>query len=343
MEKRGEGRFSGQNVCSIMRPLIMAAVEGKHAVSVVIPLFNKADFIGRALSSTLNQSHPPLEVIVVDDGSTDAGPEIVRGFKLDSVRLLKQPNSGPGPARNRGMREARGKYIAFLDADDEWSPDLLKTGIAFLEGNDAAVVSMGYYLYPVMRRNTDGLSPSVTGVHEVTPDTPVQSVKELVTAAHLGFSVMRLDMAKKMGGYFDKFKSLRGEDTYFYLKVLFNERVGILKEPQGYYHMDASELCGCEFRHVPPLEPFLIDPDPLVSSCPAEKRELLKEYLSLRALRNAVMYAKLGRKNISKALIARFCSNGHPYSRGTLGARLLAEVSPLLPSARKIYGAIKRA
>lgn len=96
-------------------------------ITVVIPLYNKRSSIACALDSVLNQSVLPIEIIVVDDGSTDGSAEIVNGFKHPLIRLIQQLNSGVSAARNKGIEEAKGDWIAFLDADDEWLPEYLET------------------------------------------------------------------------------------------------------------------------------------------------------------------------------------------------------------------------
>ena len=95
-------------------------------VSVIIPLYNKGEHVGRALDSVFSQTYKDFEVVVVDDGSSDEGPDIVRKYNDTRLRLIQQDNFGPGAARNRGIRETTGHYVAFLDADDEWLPDFLK-------------------------------------------------------------------------------------------------------------------------------------------------------------------------------------------------------------------------
>lgn len=94
--------------------------------SIVVPLYNKGDEIRRALESILAQTYTGYEILVVDDGSTDHGPEVVRQFSDKKIRLICQANAGASVARNRGIEEAAYEYVAFLDADDEWKPGYLE-------------------------------------------------------------------------------------------------------------------------------------------------------------------------------------------------------------------------
>jgi glycosyltransferase involved in cell wall biosynthesis len=95
--------------------------------SVVIPLFNKEQYISRAISSVLNQTRQPLEIIVVDDGSTDGSASLVNENPKDRVKLIRKQNQGVSIARNIGVQMAKGEYIAFLDGDDYWHPQYLET------------------------------------------------------------------------------------------------------------------------------------------------------------------------------------------------------------------------
>jgi glycosyltransferase involved in cell wall biosynthesis len=101
-------------------------VDRGTAFSVVIPLFNKRAFVRRTLESVLNQTFPPAEVIVVDDGSTDGGGGVIAGID-ERVRVVRQENIGLGLTRNRGFAEARSDWVALIDADDIWLPEHLAT------------------------------------------------------------------------------------------------------------------------------------------------------------------------------------------------------------------------
>lgn len=101
-------------------------------VSVVVPAYNAAAFVGRAVDSVLGQSAADLELLVVDDGSTDATLRVLAAYG-DRLRAIAQANAGPAAARNRGLAEARGRYVAFLDADDWWLPDKLAQQVALLD------------------------------------------------------------------------------------------------------------------------------------------------------------------------------------------------------------------
>ena len=95
--------------------------------TVIIPLYNKKKHVARAVQSVLAQSYSNFEVIVVDDGSVDGGLEIVTQIKDERIRVYHQANSGVSSARNKGIRNAVGDYIAFLDADDEWLENHLES------------------------------------------------------------------------------------------------------------------------------------------------------------------------------------------------------------------------
>lgn len=117
-------------------------------LTVIIPCFNAAESIRRCLDSVINQSLPPLKIIVVNDGSTDTSEEIIRGLNLENLTYIKQENKGQASARNRGLEIAATKYISFLDADDYWQSTFCKTCVNYLEENpDIDIVNTAQLIY----------------------------------------------------------------------------------------------------------------------------------------------------------------------------------------------------
>ena len=104
-------------------------------VSVIIPTHNYARYLPEAIESALAQDYSPLEIIVIDDGSTDSTRAAVEPYRERGVEYVYQENSGPGPARNEGIRRARGDVVAFLDADDSWLPEKISMQIAHLRAH----------------------------------------------------------------------------------------------------------------------------------------------------------------------------------------------------------------
>lgn len=98
-------------------------------VSVVIPLYNKENYIKRAIDSILCQTFTDYEIVVVNDGSTDKSASLIKSYTDPRIRIIDQPNSGASSARNRGIAESKANLISFLDADDEWLPFFLDTVI----------------------------------------------------------------------------------------------------------------------------------------------------------------------------------------------------------------------
>jgi len=115
-------------------------------ISVVIPVYNNANTIIRAIRSVQNQTMQDFEIIVVDDGSTDSSSNIVKKITDKRITLITQHNHGVSAARNRGIEVAQGEWVTFLDADDEWSPTFLETVCRLREKySDCTVCATSYY------------------------------------------------------------------------------------------------------------------------------------------------------------------------------------------------------
>ncbi len=136
-------------------------------VSIVMPSYNTGRFIKETIESVLAQSYPDWELIIVDDCSNDNTDEVVAEFIADPrIRYIKnEKNSGAAVSRNRALREAKGKWIAFLDSDDLWEPDKLKNQIAFMKNNNC---HFSYTNYIEIDEDSKPNGKSVTGPKCIT-------------------------------------------------------------------------------------------------------------------------------------------------------------------------------
>lgn len=134
----GLGRMPGRSLTEADT----GTTTGLPLVTVVIPVHNGAHFLEDAIGSILRQNYPPIEIIVVDDGSTDDIDAAVRRLPVD-VRFFRQHNAGPAAARNRGIRDASGELVAFLDVDDLWVPDMLASLVGLMRASPDLEVAQG--------------------------------------------------------------------------------------------------------------------------------------------------------------------------------------------------------
>jgi glycosyltransferase involved in cell wall biosynthesis len=124
-------------------------------VSVIIPTYNGAKYIERAITSVMAQSYPSIEAMIIDDGSTDNTKEIVTSFQRQypgKIKYIYQTNAGPAKARNNGLQSADGEYIAFLDVDDQWLSLKIETQVQLFEENP----DVGFVYGPVNFVDEDG-------------------------------------------------------------------------------------------------------------------------------------------------------------------------------------------
>lgn len=276
-------------------------------VSVVIPLFNKARHIERALRSVTSQSFSDFEVVVIDDGSTDGGDKSVERIADTRVRLIRQLNAGPGAARNRGLAEARAEYAAFLDADDAWLPRFLETGVHFLDSNPSAVsVSTAWFDFPGKKSSaphwaTRGIAE---GVHRVTPELPVSILDAMVSFMTPCTTVVRAEAVRPCGG-FQEGGCRFGEDGALWLKLLLNHPVGFHLEPLAEVHREDSGLSG-NYKAARPIEPYLLVPEILNAYCPPELRPLLRQFYARRACKTTCMLSYWGEWRRARSLLRQF-------------------------------------
>jgi glycosyltransferase involved in cell wall biosynthesis len=206
-------------------------------VSVIIPAYNAADYIGRTLESLRAQSFGDFEAIVVDDGSRDETAEVVRRFAESDprVRLIRQANAGVAAARNRAIAEARGRYIANLDADDMWRPTFLERTVGALEaaGEDAVLafarslwIDKDDHLLPQREQPL----PAAVGYRELLLRNPVGNGSA---------AVMRAATVREIGGYDAGLVRDFGqtEDWLIALQLSWRGRVVPVAEPLVLYRI----------------------------------------------------------------------------------------------------------
>jgi len=138
------------------------------SISVIIPVYNGAAFISEAIESVLSQSHQAMEIVVIDDGSTDETASIVRQFD-SPVRYHYQTNGGTGVARNNGIRIATGRFLAFLDADDLWTKDKLARQVALFQQDPNLDLVWGNVVeFSGEKSSGDDGGPTIPGHHPGT-------------------------------------------------------------------------------------------------------------------------------------------------------------------------------
>ena len=203
------------------------------------PLFNKRLWIRRALDSIAAQTLAAIEVIVVDDGSTDGSDRIAAHYPDARFRLIQQENAGPGAARNRGLQECSAEFVAFLDGDDEWLPDYLETSVREIErlGPEVATISCSFL-------NGAGDSSSVDmwsargisdGPCRTQADTDPVALAHRLAFMHCCCTLARLKAVRRWGGFYEKDKCLYAEDSFLWLKILLNETIACnLSPPRSY-------------------------------------------------------------------------------------------------------------
>lgn len=279
-------------------------------VSVVIPLHNKADHIGRAIDSVIAQDFDDLEIVVVDDGSTDGSRAIVEGYDAPLIRVLPQSNSGPGAARNRAIREASGEWIAPLDADDYWLPGFLDYVLPRADANPDCDAVTSFWIIDdddpdsVARRFLDRGGP--VGPYRLAEDSDPHVVRGLMARFGCRNTLMRRQTVLDLGGFHEL--SRHGEDLFLWLKLLLRSRVYLGDAVLAYRDRGASELSVGAWRRgdVPMPRPYVSDPDPIRAVCPPEYRAMLERLFDALARREAWHQIQAGRIDVAEELIAKY-------------------------------------
>ena len=239
-------------------------------VSVVIPSYNRAYIVAQAIESVLGQSYPNVEVVVIDDGSTDDTRRVVTAFD-DRVRYIYQPNAGIAVARNSGIAAARGEFVAFLDSDDVWLPWKLEAQLAVLRqrpevgmiwtdmtavDESGTVVEQEYLrtFYHASFKHTQlericepaGMlraffpnAPKAAAAHPVYTGS-IHSHMFMGNVVHTSTVLVRREWARRIGG-FDLEMRPAGEDYDFHFRITKCGPVAFIDAPSILYRVNAAD------------------------------------------------------------------------------------------------------
>lgn len=288
---------------------------GATRFSVVIPVYNGAATIGRAIDSVLAQTHPAAEVIVVDDGSTDATREVVTAYGK-RVRYTHQANTGPSAARNKGVSDATGDWIAFLDADDWYYPERLRVhaemiertpDLDFLVGNFDYRDAHGALLYQSM--SEPELGKRLLAQHGPFGQAILRE-PELVEFISAQFSDLRtLSLPRHTflasGGFATDLMIC--EDVVFLLRLCArSRRVGVSCRPLAAYVVHAHGLIRSDrFRAQTETIRALRTLREEAKQFPAPLRDAWRSLVKKAYLNLAFYHAKKGERGRAAASVAR--------------------------------------
>ena len=208
-------------------------------LSVIIPVYNAGALINRCLDSIfLQQDTYEVEVICIDDGSTDNSVELIKSRKEQNIVLLQQENAGPAKARNKGMHVAKGRYMAYLDADDYWQPSFIEETISFLDTHTECIAvtvgqkhitTSGTHILPAIINNSDGESLVLDDFYSFW-----------LQHNHVctGSIVIKTDIAKATGGQREDLRIC--EDLEFWALIATFGKLGFI--PKMLFVSDGSKV-----------------------------------------------------------------------------------------------------
>lgn len=285
----------------------------KPLFSVIIPLYNKAAEVEATVRSVLAQTLEPLEIVIVDDGSTDESAAIVERIASPLVRLIRQQNAGECAARNRAMAEARGDYFALVDADDCWKPEFLEEVAAMIgEWPECGIYSTAFEVVSPTGR-VRGNCPMERGVVE---NFWRESMTRYVTIPSA--TVLPRRVVEELGGFPEGMKM--GGDQFMWIKVA--SRYGVCFSPRVLceYSMVASNRSGAIYtpeKTAYRLEDFF---EPPYES--REENPWRAEFVAKCAIGKALTLTAKGDAEFGRRVVRNFGYTKH-YRRGLRKLRAL--------------------
>jgi glycosyltransferase involved in cell wall biosynthesis len=295
-------------------------------ISIVIPLYNKEPEVVRSIKSLFAQSFTDFEVVVVNDGSTDKGPETVKSFKDPRIRIINQANAGVSAARNRGIAEAQTNLIAFLDADDEWDPDFLETILRLWGKFPLCDVFATNYSY--CRANNYRRPTIIRGLPNEFREGILTDYFKIASQSDPPISTSAVAVTRKalqaVGGF--PIGVTSGEDLLTWAKLAVRCDIAYTIASKTYF-WEPIELFDRRGRF--PDEPDIVGQELklLLNTHTGERSKGLKEYVALWHKMRASIYIRLGRRWSALEEIQKAT-----YFSGLNGKLFLYALGTLLPN-----------
>jgi len=295
--------------------------------SVVIPLYNKARFVEGAVRSVLAQTLPALEIIVVDDGSTDGGADRLEQLAPDRVRIIRQANAGVSAARNLGISQARGDWIALLDADDLYHPEML-ANIARAAGIYPAADMVATKFLEV---EASGSAPEAW---PVPPRCPVELIDDLhrrwmKTVLFCTSSIaVRAECLRELQPCFVPGESL-GEDTDLFFRLAYQTPTALVHAPLTTHRVEVPDSLSAQMADLLyELPPYVkrMRTDALAGQIPEQHRASALWYVAQQEVTIARDLIAAGRRSESFPWLARSWRAG--FGRRWLITGLMALLAP---------------
>ncbi|HBG78409.1 MAG TPA: hypothetical protein DDW84_06125 [Phycisphaerales bacterium] len=224
-------------------------MSSESLISVVIPAYNAAGFIRRTIDSILAQTYTDYEIVVVDDGSTDDTGEIVKSYG-GKVRYIYQKNAGDGPARNTGISNAKGDWIAFIDHDDEWMPDKLQKQMDILNQNKNLRWCAGNFYRQFgnaksLACDCNKLKKTLGSLayFENILTAMAQKQGDFMTST----MVIHKEVFEKVGVFDSCWLRVADHDMWWRIAYSF-PAIGYLQEPSAILHLDVQDSVGMGLR-----------------------------------------------------------------------------------------------
>lgn len=258
-------------------------------ISVIIPLYNKEREIEGTIRSVLAQRLQPLEIVVVDDGSTDHSAALVEAIPSPLIRLVRQPNAGECAARNRAIAESRGELLALLDADDEWEEGFLEEiASLYREFPGCGIYSTAFRVV-----SHDGIFPAPTPTRRGIVDNFFRDSAHRYVSIPSASAIPR-EVIDRVGGFPDGMKM--GGDLYMWIKIARRYPVCFSPQPLCRYSKVASNRSASTYTPERTVYSFeeLYDP-----AAPDDEREFIARAALGKAL---VLSAKGGTEEAARAI-----------------------------------------